>query len=468
MALSLKDLREVMAPLSELGKGESTFDVNGLQITVRNLSPAEEIEAQRYARVALTEGDANDQINGLDFLDRFRMICLGYAIVQIGSTDFRGVETIETGEKLPNGVAVNIKKYEAIIEVMKSWSRPMTVAVFQRFTDHMEDIEERVEKSLAYSDDHIDGQISRVEEKLNDLRSRKAKTTLAGNDPRKEVLGVAANKPTKPVESAPAEGEPETWETVRERRISTDEDALSVEIPNEMPKGVIEEGEETKVSVEPPKSEAPRRSVFGDARPVDEVVESLARLGFDPAAMLPIMRRQDAKLDQIEKRVPGVLSVRFADLENEATCKQVFEHCLPYKHDPEWWATIAPVNIQIDMRALVRYAVAYREPMEKLARHAKQSMLANLARKPAHEPDGITFQQERFADWYRDAQPLFKEHMLTTGQDIEDFRKKNIPLLQALDDLGFMQVTTARCNGRMFGYAIGWTGPGGCSGPSPR
>ena len=263
-----------MAPLSELGKGESTFDVNGLQITVRNLSPAEEIEAQRYARVALTEGDANDQINGLDFLDRFRMICLGYAIVQIGSTDFRGVETIETGEKLPNGVAVNIKKYEAIIEVMKSWSRPMTVAVFQRFTDHMEDIEERVEKSLAYSDDHIDGQISRVEEKLNDLRSRKAKTTLAGNDPRKEVLGVAANKPTKPVESAPAEGEPETWETVRERRISTDEDALSVEIPNEMPKGVIEEGEETKVSVEPPKSEAPRRSVFGDARPVRPVVVS--------------------------------------------------------------------------------------------------------------------------------------------------------------------------------------------------
>ena len=194
-------------------------------------------------------------------------------------------------------------------------------------------------------------------------------------------------------------------------------------------------------------------------RPVDEVVESLARLGFDRDAMLPLMRRQDAKLDQIEKRVPGVLSVRFADLENEATCARVFEHCLPYKHDPAWWATIAPVNIQIDMRTLVRYAVTYREPMAKLARQAKQHILTQLARKPAHEPDGITFRQERFADWYRDAQPLFKEHMLATGQDIEDFRKKNIPLLQAIDDIGFMQITTARCNGRMFGYVMAVLSP---------
>ena len=92
-------------------------------------------------------------------------------------------------------------------------------------------------------------------------------------------------------------------------------------------------------------------------------------------------------------------------------------------------------------------------------RERPQVAPAQFARKPAHEPDGITFQQEHFADWYRDAQPLFKEHMLTTGQDIEDFRKKNIPLLQTLDDLGYMQVTTARCNGRMFGYVMAVMSP---------
>ena len=280
MALTLTDLKTIMAPLTELGKGEATFEVNGLHITVRSLTPEEEIATQRFARGALTEGDANDQVNALDYLDRFRTACLGYALVQIGELDFRGVSTVETGEKLPNGVAVKVKKNEALMQVIESWSRPMTTAIFQRFTSLMERIESSVDKSLKFDDDHIDAEIARLEERLAELKATKTKKIASANDPRDNTRELASNKkPTPPAEPKPEE--PVTWENARQNR-STDEPASFVAIPNDVAKAVVDE---TSVSVEavptPPAAPTPiqpvaeaaaqtRKPVFGNRPPVRE------------------------------------------------------------------------------------------------------------------------------------------------------------------------------------------------------
>ena len=285
MGLSLKDLRELMAPLTELGKGESTFDINGLAITIRTLTPEEEIATQRYARGALTDGEANDQINALDYLDKFRISCLSYAIVQIGNLDFRNVTTVETGDKLPNGVAVKVKKHEAIMQVMESWSRAMVTAIFQRFTVLAEKIESQVEENLKYDDDHIDAEVARLEEKLSELRSMKSKRDVGNADPRKDAMGVASKrKPSKPTpeEEAPASGK-ETWETAR-LSVAGQEEASLMEMPSDIPKTVVEdEPDEAPVEDEPEVKAAPvaprsapvpaapaaaspseRRPVFGD------------------------------------------------------------------------------------------------------------------------------------------------------------------------------------------------------------
>ena len=255
-----------MAPLTELGKGEATFDVNGITITIRTLTPEEEISIQRYARGALTEGDANDQINALDYLDRFRSGCLGHAIVQIGDMDFRGVATVETGDVLPSGVTVKVKKHEAIMQVIETWSRPMTVAVFQRFTSLMERIEGNVEKSVKYDDDHIDAQIARLEEKLSDLRATKAKVDAGGNDPRRDTIELAADRPVNPrsdnhTEPGPT---PVTWETARVNR-TTDETPLSVDVGDDVPKTLESDVGSVPVAAHPVVENSPaRRPVFGD------------------------------------------------------------------------------------------------------------------------------------------------------------------------------------------------------------
>ena len=276
MTLAIQDLHSLMAPLTDLGRGEATFEVGGLSVTLRTLTPEEEIATQRYARGALTEGDSNDQINALDYLDRFRVYCLGNSIVQIGDVDFRGVTTIETGEKLQNGVAVKIKKHEALIKVTESWSRSMVTTLFQRFTSLMEKVESGIEKTLKYDDDHIDAEISRLEEKLADLKTTKSKRDVAKSDPRDGIRNAASDKPT-PKES-PAAPEPEapkeTWETARLNRTSTEETGF-LEEPADIPRSLSTDNGEVAPAA---KAEAPaatvRKPVFGDRPKPREVPEA--------------------------------------------------------------------------------------------------------------------------------------------------------------------------------------------------
>jgi hypothetical protein len=188
-------------------------------------------------------------------------------------------------------------------------------------------------------------------------------------------------------------------------------------------------------------------------RPVSEVVDSLMRIpgcAFDRDAVTTLMTRLDRKLDQIEARLPGVLSVRYEDLTREDACAALFEHCLPSPHD----TGLAPVNIQIDMQALIRYCTAYAPALDKLAAQARHRSLAALHLRKPVAPEGITIQTEHLATWRADAQRLFEDHCVIVGEDPREWADKNWTLMEDLDRIGAMQITTARSNGRMFGYLM--------------
>jgi hypothetical protein len=195
-------------------------------------------------------------------------------------------------------------------------------------------------------------------------------------------------------------------------------------------------------------------------RPVAEVVRSLLATGvqFDGDALAVAMQRLDTKLDQVAARWPGALSVNFHDLANEDTCARVFEHCLPYQHDHAWWAAWAPINMQINFIAMTCYGIAHAEQLTRLARTAKQHSLAKISSRSV-SMEGMTFQQEPFDTFLRDGQALFAEHLVQVGEAPDAAMTKNIPVMRALDAMGAMQITTARSNGRMFGYLMTVVGP---------
>jgi hypothetical protein len=206
---------------------------------------------------------------------------------------------------------------------------------------------------------------------------------------------------------------------------------------------------------------------FGDVgvvvvrRPVADVVTSLRAAApgcFDAPAVTVAMQRLDRKLEQIGCRVPGALSLTFEELGTEAGCRRLWEHCLPYPFDAAWHAMLAPVNIQINMGLLLRYYAAHQPQLTKLAKLAEHRIIAGM-RQPEREFDGMTFQHEPFREFYRDAGPLFAEHLVQTGQAPDDHARKNLALLQKLDDIGALQTMTARANGRMFGYLMSIIAP---------
>jgi hypothetical protein len=198
-------------------------------------------------------------------------------------------------------------------------------------------------------------------------------------------------------------------------------------------------------------------------RPVVAVLASVLRAvpGCDPTGMEKLLRAADAKLDQIEARVPGVLSVRFDDLATEETCGEIFEHCLPYPHDPRWWAAMDARHVSGKLSAQIRYCRAYIQQLQILGRAARQEMLARLHRSRARRPpmDGFVFGEERFAPWLADAQPLFRDHLAQTGQDADGHALKNLPMGHRLDEVGALQIIGARQNGRLFGYSMAVISP---------
>lgn len=209
----------------------------------------------------------------------------------------------------------------------------------------------------------------------------------------------------------------------------------------------------------------PETKIVVVRRPVDECVDSMMAVDmkgvcrYDRAFLTKRFRYLDAKLDQIEKRASNVLAVQFRDLQEEATCARVFEHCLPYKHDSERWKQMANTDMQCSMPAITRYAIAHQPQILKAIALAKQAILSDIQRHSPVPMDGMEFAQEPFDVWFWDAQPLFNEHMAVTDQSPGDQHKKNIPLLRVLDRIGAMQITTARCNGRMFGYLMTLVAP---------
>jgi GNAT superfamily N-acetyltransferase len=189
-------------------------------------------------------------------------------------------------------------------------------------------------------------------------------------------------------------------------------------------------------------------------RPVDQVLDSLRRTGiaFDDDQARRHLQRLDRKLDQVEARL-DTYSWSFDELACETSCAELFTWATGLPHDPDWWHYMAPANVQVSVPHMVRYMQAHGAQLDKLTKVAKHACLARL-KPPIGPDDGVTFQVEPFRQFYDDAIPLFAEHLVQTDQAPDDYLRKNVELLQWLDDGGELQCLTARCNGRMFGYLM--------------
>jgi hypothetical protein len=122
-------------------------------------------------------------------------------------------------------------------------------------------------------------------------------------------------------------------------------------------------------------------------RNAEDIIGSFARSEIagiatvDEDKLRKIVAYTERCLEQISTR-PGVLTVNYEDLMRPSVCKSVFEHCLPYHFDYEWWREMAKRNIQSDARAIVE---AYHRNFAEVLSFKRETkrVLMTLARSGA-------------------------------------------------------------------------------------
>lgn len=120
-------------------------------------------------------------------------------------------------------------------------------------------------------------------------------------------------------------------------------------------------------------------------RPVDEVVNSLIKAAGTNVYDEKILRRNMEYGHRMLLKIAqdnGVMTVNYDDLNREDVCAAIFEYCLPYEFDKEWWESLKDKNIQVNLMAVLRYYNKNRNIIDRFKNHCRKE-LSRLCR--AHE-----------------------------------------------------------------------------------
>lgn len=119
-------------------------------------------------------------------------------------------------------------------------------------------------------------------------------------------------------------------------------------------------------------------------RKIEEILESLVEATKGKVELdLPVLRRLltyvQRSLDKLALQ-PQTLAVDFHELEQEGTCKAIFEHCLPYKHDHGWWEFMSKKVLDPDVIQLAALYQVRKGEIQRVAREARH-LLFRLGRQ---------------------------------------------------------------------------------------
>jgi hypothetical protein len=193
-------------------------------------------------------------------------------------------------------------------------------------------------------------------------------------------------------------------------------------------------------------------------REVPEVLESLARTGlpFHREEMEKALRRIERKLEQVAaRRNTKVLCAE--DLSSSEVCREVFENLLGKPCPQQWLECLHNMNLQRDLFHQFRYLQANATQVQRLAKQAKQLCLQKFLRSPVGME--FSYQIEDFPSWFAEAKDMLRSHCELVGERVanptDDFGTNlDWGILQRLHSQGDVFITTARSNGKLFGYLV--------------
>lgn len=185
MQISFAALEQALAPIEQVGQGEITFDVGSVPVTLRLLTPEEEVEVQKYANQALDEEGSTVPT---EYVDRMKLSLLAYAVAQVGDQDLRQVEFVETGEKLDNGKPIKEPRHLAMRKIIKRWTAPTRTGLFRYYSDLVIQVEQKAEAAFKYTPMDLKTEIERLEKRVSQLKKELENQSKSAKTPFTEMV----------------------------------------------------------------------------------------------------------------------------------------------------------------------------------------------------------------------------------------------------------------------------------------
>ncbi len=130
---------------------------------------------------------------------------------------------------------------------------------------------------------------------------------------------------------------------------------------------------------------APELRVAVLRRPIEETVAAMIAAGERAGARynedkLHRAMSYGSRCMEAVSALPGALTIDYAELTTEEGCRRVFEHCLPYPFDREWWLALKDRHIEVDLPLYFQYYRSNRDGIEEFKSMCKRELI-RLARR---------------------------------------------------------------------------------------
>jgi hypothetical protein len=172
--MKLSSLKELLAPLSKVGHASKVVTIEGQNITLRTLTSKEEADVQRVISNLREE----DELSTLEFVDIFRRESLSRSIIEINGVSLSD-PFIETGDVLESGVAVKVKREEALGEILGGFSRVVMTTLFQELAALSEKAESTLTKQLEQGTLNLEEEKKNLESRVQTLNNQLEQTKVS-------------------------------------------------------------------------------------------------------------------------------------------------------------------------------------------------------------------------------------------------------------------------------------------------
>lgn len=158
------ELENAFNELIEISHVEKTIKIGNTTIKIKTLTAQDEVEIQK----TVNEIRERDGLSPLEFLDAFRKETLSRAIIGVNGIDLNGVDRIETGEILENGVKVFKTKQDALLEMLLKFNRSIISVIFSELVSLSEQLEKRLESVITPTNNNVEKEI--LENRVNEIK----------------------------------------------------------------------------------------------------------------------------------------------------------------------------------------------------------------------------------------------------------------------------------------------------------